>query len=222
MVIVEKSKDSPPSTIWPVAARAVSHLVFVALLASMTFFGTLMVKALLPAPSTVYPLMSFNQGSDLLVSVRPPSVPSSAPTACYASDSSDWSVIFENGSHSLDDCQRRSLAKLAIALSTCEVADIKLRGFASSAEYPSDSDLRNVTLANQRAETVADFLRSRVSKASVSVVRHSSVDDLWSSVRYVDARSDPKRENPIEFLNRKVTISLSSVSKCSFLKPTSR
>lgn len=222
MVIVEESKTSPPSTIWPFAARVVGQLVFVALLAFMSFFGTLMVKALLPAPSIVYPLMSFNQASDLLVSVKPPSVPSSAPTACYASDSSDWSVSFENGSSGLDDCQRTSLTKLAMALSTCDVADIKLRGFASSAEYPADSDTRNVTLANQRAETVADFLRSRVANASVSVVRHSSVDDLWSSIRYSDRRSDPKKENPVEFLNRKVTVSLSSASKCSFLKTASR
>lgn len=203
-------------------ARLLGHLGFMVLLAFLSLFGTLMIKALIPAPTITYPLLGFNQGSDLYISEKPLDYPKDTSYQCVATSQNEWEVAFENNSSKLDQCQQNLLRKIAAALATCNIVGIDLRGFVSSAGYASDSDRQHLELANQRAEKVAAFLRPLVPKATIKVIKHSSVDEISASIRFYDKRSEPKSEHPAEFLNRKVIISLSSDTKCSFLKSTGR
>lgn len=197
---------------WSVLLAAVGALC-------VAFIGGLIFKALLPSPSSTYPLASFNQYPTLNVRQTPASPP--LPPVEVPDRPRGWEVYFDHGSARLVAEQRLWLLRLAKLLSECDALQLTITGVVSSVSYPPpDADEKNLQLARARATFVRQLLAELAPKATL--IEHTWADYAALDTRryFRDLRRESRVENAAEFLNRRVDIELSPQSKCPFMIQT--
>lgn len=186
--------------------------------ACAAFVGGVVLKTMLPSPSTIYPLTSFGQVPQVLVRVNETTTP---PPPAPRETAKGWEVYFPHGSATLTDEQQKWLARLSTLLGECEVLRLNLTGLVSSAKYPPpSSDDKNLRLAHARADFVRSFMAERTPKAKLETYTWQDYSALDTRRYFRDLRRDERIENAAEFLNRRVDIELARESRCPSMVQT--
>ena len=181
------------------------------------FVGGVVLKTLLPSPSTSYPLASFGQSPEIQVHQKE----TTTPPPIQRETSKGWEVYFPNGSATLSNNQQQWLARLSTLLGECEVLRLNLTGLVSSAKFPPpSSNEKNLELANSRAGFVRRFMAARVPNATLEQYAWQDYAALDTRRYFRDLRRDERIENAAEFLNRRVDIELTRESRCPFMIQT--
>lgn len=67
-------------------------------------------------------------------------------------------ILFPNNSSAISQAEKDRLRENFEVFRGCEVGNLKVRGFASSAQFKEFSDYRNLLLANDRAKAVSEAI----------------------------------------------------------------
>jgi hypothetical protein len=125
-----------------------------------------------------------------------------------------YTVFFGDGTARISVAQMDALREFLHPLAACDGVILSARGFASSAPYPENSDLRNIMLSSQRVQAV-------VTVAETMGV-HVSGDQQWDSLKsmvaaraFQDSEKGNKSRLPDrEAFNRRVELRVTSYGAC--------
>lgn len=100
-------------------------------------------------------------------------------------------ILFPNGSPVIPSAELERLKENFEVYRGCEVGNLKVRGFASSAQFadPALSDFKNKTLANDRAKAVAEAV-SVMTGTRPEVVPWESYEEMERNRRIRDVDPD--------------------------------
>lgn len=125
-----------------------------------------------------------------------------------------YTVFFGNGTARISAAQMDALREFLHPLAACDGVILSARGFASSAPYAENSDLRNIMLSSQRVQAV-------VTAAETMGVQHMTGDQQWDSLEsmfaaraFKDSKESKSRFPDREAFNRRVEIRVTSYGAC--------
>jgi flagellar motor protein MotB len=113
-------------------------------------------------------------------------------------------VMFPNGIRVIRSPEALRLKQQLIILNRCNVADLRVVGFASSAPYAAMNEERNLRLANRRATAVVKAL-SKV-EVNARVDSWKTYEEMVSGRRIRDTDTTGKRIEGLQALNRRAEI----------------
>jgi hypothetical protein len=125
-------------------------------------------------------------------------------------------VYFENDEFELPKGEVKRIVDALSVFRVCEAGTLRVRGFASSAEYRPDrgkSDEYNKNLSNRRAAFVSALLKKHAD-VDASVKEWATYKEMTDERRLRDIGLDGERLLKIERLNRRVEVFWSD-SRCS-------
>lgn len=210
------SENRQPCTNKHSAPTSVPRLLAVATITcALAFLFGQIFKSLFPSASHSYPLAAFQSSPD--VSIRSAQLPAPQTEKTIPQPTNGWQIYFANNSYALTAEQKAWLMKLALSLKQCNALELVLIGSTSSAKYRIHNGERNLRLANMRAAEVGNVLSSELALRVINVFAWATFPELENERRYRDSRNNNDKENPVEFLNRRVDIVLGKSSDCPFL-----
>lgn len=127
-----------------------------------------------------------------------------------------YPIYFDNDRFILTRSEHRRIIDALSVFRSCESSTLRVRGFASSAEFRPDrerSDEYNKNLANRRASAVRDLIKVAAGIEAVATV-WATYDEMVGQRRLRDVGLDGERLLPIEKLNRRVEVFWND-SRCS-------
>jgi outer membrane protein OmpA-like peptidoglycan-associated protein len=122
-------------------------------------------------------------------------------------------VLFQNGVRTLRPNEAARLKQQLEILNRCNVADLRVVGFASSAPYRDMNEERNLRLANLRANAVVKALAKVQVGARVDTWR--TYQEMVTQRRIRDTDTGGKRIETLQSLNRRVEILWRENQGCS-------
>lgn len=146
-------------------------------------------------------IISLSPGSGSLLArdlVQQPEIRSNASVFAFP-------VFFRNGKMELTKEELRRLEDAFGVFRSCESGTLRVRGFASSKEYLTNSDALNLKLANDRAYSVKRAL-DKVVGGNVIVFEWVKFEDMTGSRRLRDTTPDGKLISRIEGYNRRAEV----------------